>query len=312
MDWRVKGMVQKALSLAPGGVWVNDFLQRTVGTRSDLGDQVSNKVNDDWVVQLEHMNELGVDLRGLVCLEIGSGWHPVLPVCYALAGVARVHTYDLTRHLDERYSLRMIAELRKHLPAIAKASRRPLAEVEAEHARLCAATSLDELLRHARIEYHAPADASSTGLPGASVDMVFSNNVLEHIPGDVLLAIMRESVRVLRPDGLAVHGVNCGDHYAYADRNITPINYLGLSEREWSFWNNDLQYQNRLRSRDFLEIAAQAGLETILVKQSPRPELLAMLPRMKIAPEFHKYPPVELACTSIDFVARKPALRAGA
>ena len=166
--------------------------------------------------------------------------------------------------------------------------------------------------KRARIEYHAPADASSTGLPGASVDVVFSNSVLEHIPGDVLLAIMRESARVLRPGGLAVHGVNCGDHYAYADRRVTPINYLSFSEREWSFWNNDLQYQNRLRSRDFLQIAAQAGLETILAKQSPRPELLAMLPRMKIAPEFHKYPPVELASTSIDFVARRPAPRADA
>ena len=31
-----------------------------------------------------------------------------------------------------------------------------------------------------------------------------------------------------------MHCANCGDHYAYFDRMITPINYLAYSEHEWA------------------------------------------------------------------------------
>jgi SAM-dependent methyltransferase len=136
---------------------------------------------------------------------------------------------------------------------------------------------------------------------------VYSNSVLEHIPGPVILRILQESRRVLRPGGVAIHSVNCGDHYAYFDKSITQINYLSYTESEWAIWNNDIQYQNRLRPQDLLELAEQAGLEIILKKHRAAPKLLEQVKTMKIAPEFSKYSPEQLACTSIDFVARKPA-----
>src|SRR5262249_34295281 len=119
------------------------------------------------------------------------------------------------------------------------------------------------------------------------------------------LKIMQEAARVLRPGGLAIHSVNCGDHYAYFDKRITQINYLSYTEAEWAFWNNDIQYQNRLRPQDLIEIVDRAGLSIILKKHKALPKLLEQLKTMKIAPEFQKYPPEQLACTSIDFVAQK-------
>ncbi|MEO5730513.1 MAG: methyltransferase domain-containing protein, partial [Byssovorax sp.] len=188
-----------------------------------------------------------------------------------------------------------------------RASHRPLAEMERAHRDLLEARGIEDLLRRARIDYRAPADASDTHLPESSVDVVYSNSVLEHIPGPVILRIMEESRRVLRPGGVAIHSVNCGDHYAYFDRSITQINYLSYSEQEWSAWNNDIQYQNRLRAPDLVELAEKAGLEIILKKQSAKAPLLKQLETMKIAPEFRRYSPEQLACTSIDFVARKPS-----
>jgi Methyltransferase domain len=312
MDWRVKGFVQKGLSLAPGGAWLNDLLQLTLGLRRDLDRQISSKVDDDWCVLLEHMAELGVEPAGLAYLEIGTGWHPVLPICYALAGARSCHTYDLTRHLDARYTRRMLAALGAHVPTIARAGHRPLAEVEATYAHLQGATGLDDLLRRARIEYHAPADAARTGLEADSLDVVYSNNVLEHVPPDVILQLMRESLRVLRPGGLAIHCVNCGDHYAYFDRAITQLNYLSFTEREWGFWNNGLHYQNRLRPHDLVGIVERAGLEIVLERRRPDPRLVERLPGMRIAPEFRKYPPEQLASTSVAIVARKPGSAAPA
>jgi SAM-dependent methyltransferase len=142
-------------------------------------------------------------------------------------------------------------------------------------------------------------------LPDAAVDIIFSNSVLEHIAADLLPAMMQESRRVLRPGGLAIHSANCGDHYAYFDRHITPINYLTYTADQWRFWNNRLLHQNRLRPQDFIEAAEAAGLDVVLRKFKPRPDLLEALPRLNIAPEFLAYPPEQLCTTSVDFVAQR-------
>jgi Methyltransferase domain len=305
MNWRIKGLTQKTLSIAPGGVRINDLLQRRLGGMRDFRRHVTSKVVDDWVVLASYMEELGVGLRGLRYVEIGTGWFPTLPVCYALAGAREVVTFDLNRHLDGRLSLTMVAMIESLLPAIAEAGGRRLGEVEAAYREIGEATTVEELFRRARIDYHSPADAAASGLPDDSVDVVFSNSVLEHVPGPDIGRMMKESRRILRTGGLAIHCANCGDHYAYFDRTITPINYLTYSERDWAFWNNRLLYQNRLRPIDFIQLAEDAGLEVILRKTQPRADLLALLPQMKVASEFSPYPAEELCCTSVGFAARK-------
>ncbi len=307
MNWRIKGAVQKALSILPFGVAANDLLRAAVGGRRRLDGEFAMKVEDDWLVLAAHLRDLGLPLEGQDYLEIGTGWHPTLPFCFSLAGASRCHTFDLTRHMDARLTARLLEALPTHLPAIAKAAGRPLADVQAAHAAIAAAATLPAQLEAARVTYHAPADASRTGLPDACVDVVFSNSVLEHVPGDVIARIMAETHRVLRPGGVAIHSVNCGDHYAYFDRSITQVNYLAYTEAQWAWWNNDIQYQNRLRACDFVDLAKAAGFDIVLDKHHAKPQLLAQVARMGVAPEFRRYPPEQLACTSIDFVARRPA-----
>jgi SAM-dependent methyltransferase len=284
---------------------LNDRLQAVVGDLRNFENNVDKKVVSDWCVLARHVAELDRPLQHLDYLEVGTGWYPTLPICYFLAGARRCLTFDIHRYLNAGWTFRMLRRLEAHLPAIAASSSRPLQEVEADYSTLKTADNLDELLHRARIEYHAPADAAVSGLPPASVDVVFSNSVLEHVPPDAIRLLMAESRRVLRPGGLSIHSANCGDHYAYFDRSITAINYLTYTSEEWRFWDNSLLYQNRLRPQDFLEIAQGAGLKVVLSKFRPRPELLAILPTLKITPEFAQYPPEQLASTSIDFVGQR-------
>ncbi|MEI6084993.1 MAG: class I SAM-dependent methyltransferase [Verrucomicrobiota bacterium] len=293
MNWRIKGVVQKTLAAVPGGLALNDALQRTVGGLRNFEQNVATKVNCDWVVLAGHMRELGVPVAGQRYMEIGTGWYPTLPVCFQLAGATEVISYDLERHLNARLTERMWRALEAHLPAIA-ATGRPLAEVRAAYAQ------------RVPFDYRAPADATTSKLPDNSIDVVFSNSVLEHVPRGVIRLMMQEAERVLRPGGLSIHSVNCADHYAYFDKSITFMNYYQFTEKDWQFWNNDLQYQNRMRPQDFIELSEQAGLKTVLAKHKPRPDLLAKLPALKLAPEFQQYPPEQLACTSVDFVGQKP------
>jgi SAM-dependent methyltransferase len=308
MNWKIKGVAQKFLSAVPGGVWLNDRLQRTAGELRHFDDVVDSKVQDDWLVLAGHLRALNRPAQGLVFMEIGTGWFPTLPLCYYLAGARECLTFDLNRHLNGGETLRMVRRLGKHLPAIAEASLRPLDDVEASYAALAPALESGDamdLLRCAGVVYRAPGDAAATALPDSSVDVAFSNSVLEHVPGKVIQAMFHEQRRILKPGGLAIHSVNCGDHYAYFDRTLNPVAYLTYSERDWSFWNNDLLYQNRLRPRDFLEMATAAGFELPLVQFRPKQALLDQLPSLKIDPAFAGYPPEQLCCTSIDFVARR-------
>jgi hypothetical protein len=133
---------------------------------------------------------------------------------------------------------------------------------------------------------------------------VFSNSVLEHVRARDIGAILRETARILKRDGVSLHSVNCGDHYAYFDRSISPINYLKYSDRQWRPWNNGLLYQNRLRPVDFLELAEGAGLEVVLSRFAAKEKLLKLLPTLDVSAQFRKYAPEQLCATNIDFAGR--------
>jgi hypothetical protein len=299
MNWKTKAHIQRTLSALPGGMVVNDLLQR-LGSYRNPDAAVDRTVVKDWLVQAQYFNEMGRSIRGLHMVEIGTGWMPVFPICYALAGAERCITYDLYDHLSEARTLRMIERLRIHILAIAKASSTSVADVQARYEQFSKSRTLSDLLAATGITYRPNSDASRTSLPDHSTDTVYSNNVLEHVETGALKAIMRESARILKTGGIAVHDVNCGDHFAYSDASISQLHYLQYSSTEWERWNNSILYQNRLRPSDFIRIAEEAGLEVVLRKSRPHPELLKQIPA--IAPEFSRYAQEDLSSTSLALV----------
>jgi hypothetical protein len=305
MHWRVKGLVQKALSHIPGGVCLNDHLQQRFGALRHFERNVASKV-EDWNLSIRYLQSVDFNVRDATLVEIGTGWYPTLPICFRLAGVKRVVSYDICRHMDATLTFRMLAELEGHIPSIAKASRTPEQEVQARYRTLLNAKDLDSLLKQAQLEYYAPTDARATSLLPNSVDLVFSNTVMQQVPTEVIRGLMRESMRILRPGGLSLHNVGCNDQYAFMDRRISFVNFLQYSESQWRKWNNSLQYQNRLRAPEFLMLAADAGLEVIYKQTAVRPGTREALATLEIAPEFHQFSLEDMAITTVDFISKKP------
>ena len=191
--WKLKGVIQGGLSRLPGGVALNDLLQRTMGGRKDLADHVRSKIHADWIVHMHNIRRLGLDVEDREIVEIGTGWLPVLPMCFALVGVRRCHSFDLNRHLSPGNLLRAVRMIEPHLDAIAQAAELDPRVIRRRWTDLSEQRSVEALLARSGLSYRAPADATRTGLPDASVALVISNSVLEHVPAGVLVALMRES-----------------------------------------------------------------------------------------------------------------------
>ena len=139
MNWRIKGIVQKALSLLPGGSALNNRMQLRLGGLRDFEKVVDTKVQADWLVFADHLRKLRVPIEGKRLLEIGTGWYPTLPACFAIAGAASCLTFDVRRLLDWDLTRRMLLRLERHLPEMAARLDASESELRERWERLCAA-----------------------------------------------------------------------------------------------------------------------------------------------------------------------------
>jgi hypothetical protein len=280
-------------------------MQHIVGGMRDFDGNVAVKV-EDWAISMGYLSDVGFSVAGARLMEIGTGWHPALPLCFALAGASSIATFDVVRLLDETMTFRLLNSLENHVLKIAKIAGETPATVHARMLEYRRCKNLVELLGKSRIEYFSPADGRATGLEPDSIDLVYSNSVLEHVPRGVILGLMEESFRILKRGGLAMHNVACNDHYALFDKSISFVNFLQFEERAWQFWNNPFQYQNRLRAPEFVDLATQAGFEVISNRTHVSPDTLEALASLRVATQFARFSKDEMAATTVDFIGRKP------
>jgi SAM-dependent methyltransferase len=259
---------------------------------------------------VELVLESGATLQGAQVLEVGTGWRPVVPFVVFLGGASKVVTVDVNPWLTLAYARETWLALEPFLDEIADRCGTSVAEVRSRYARLSLeAQSVQQFLAPAGIDYRYPADARSTGLPERSMDLVVSSNVLEHIPADIQLEIHRESRRILKPGGLAVHRFNPQDHYSTVDRSITFGNFLQYSKQEWHWYGGSgLAYHNRLRSRDYRDLFQQAGFESVVDRQRVDQRTLQAIQTgtLKVHEEFSGYTPEELSVDYMWLSCRKP------
>ncbi|HSN28009.1 MAG TPA: class I SAM-dependent methyltransferase [Kofleriaceae bacterium] len=299
MDWRLKGAIDRALGLVPGGRKIHARLaQRSI----DLGALVDLQV-DDWHAIAQRLEALDIAITDARVVELGSGACPTLAACMYLAGAAKVFTLDRERRQSQELVLELADRLAVHVALIARDSGRAPDEIAPLQSALSHAVGRGTPLLLASdnvIDYRAPADGAATALPAHSVDLVVSRSVLEHEPPARLVALFAEARRILRPGGAIVHLIDCADHYAQGDPRRGPLDYLALSDAEWARWNTAFLHQNRLRAPDFAALAREAGFADASIHVRRR----AALDGIALAPRFQAYASDDVAITSCELVAR--------
>ncbi|MET0604048.1 MAG: class I SAM-dependent methyltransferase [Baekduia sp.] len=298
--WVGKALVQQAVGALPRGHRVNALLQQRVTGRLPRQGEVFV-----WHVaeHARHQRALrdvrpGVDTAEVRAFEFGAGYDLLGPMVRWSAGVDAQTLIDLRPVLRLELvndTLRKFHDWHDQLEAAAELPlRRPSAEP---------VTDLAELEPRFGIRYQAPCDATATGLPGASVDLVTSTWTLEHIPAREIVRILREVRRLLTPDGVVSCLIDPKDHFSYFEPSLSPYNFLRFSDRAFAVVNPKLQWQSRLRAPEYRALAEAAGFDVLLdVREPGLPEDVEALREMRVAPRFAPFSRDELAVRTVHLV----------
>jgi SAM-dependent methyltransferase len=136
-----------------------------------------------------------------------------------------------------------------------------------------------------------------------SGDAWISNEVLEHVPAESLPALLADGFQILKPGGLAIHAIDYSDHFARGT-DVSRYNFLQYSSARWRTFNSRIQFVNRLRHSEYLNLFRAAGFELVEVNEHSGEipsEIVANL-----APEFRRFMLSDLGVLRSRIVARRP------
>ena len=265
MTWKQKALIQRGCASLPfGNEELYYFLQRKFGSLRHDPDPLPNLREAAGIAA--DLAKAGTPPEGRRVMEVGTGRRLDMPLAFYLLGAASVDTVDLHAYLKAEIVLKAVAAIvaRRDEVTAYFAPYTAAPDLARRLDRLAGVSSLPDLLRETRISYHAPTDATRTTFPDASFDIQCSYTVVEHIPYDVLLGILRECRRLLAPGGIACHHIDLSDHFAHDDPSISFVNFLRFEEKEWSGYNdNQFAYHNRLREPDFERLYKEAGHDVL-------------------------------------------------
>lgn len=261
MDWRLKALAFRALDF-PGGNWAHYLLQRHV-TRTwprptKTLDALARRAK-------EVVDRYSVHVGGLPnnVLEIGAGRDLAVPLAMRRLGVETVTAVDVNRIAN----LELIQHAADHLLS--------------EQVKFASWKELESFGVHYLAPHYVTAD-------DVKVDCSCSNEVLEHVPVEQLVVLLRALRNVT--EKLTVHSIDYSDHYARSDKSVSRLNFLRYSDDEWRPFNSGKQFVNRLRHSDYLRLFEEAGFKIIEESSVAGDPAYGL----EVAEQFRHYDPADL------------------
>lgn len=260
--WVAKAVLQKGISFLPHPQRANHFFQDHV-THSTTLTREFVAMHVGWAADhLDALRRHGETTEGFRAVELGSGWFPIVPLCFHLAGASSVEMVDL-EDLSRPELVRQAVEA--VVDGVDSGMCDRLGDIDAVRVDELRAVlgRLDRLghtdaLASIGLRVH-PADARDLELD-VPPDLITSNTVFEHIEPDVLEAILVRFATIARPGTVMSHLVDHCDHYAYVDEDVSVYHFLRYSDAAWKVIDNHLQPMNRLRASEYRAMYERAGV----------------------------------------------------
>jgi SAM-dependent methyltransferase len=242
----------------------------------------------------------GVPRDGSQILELGTGW------LHWEAITTRLF-FDVGGVLYDVWDNRQMNGLKSYLAQLGSM----LDDLDIDSVRVARAKTLigeiqqttdyRELYALLGFKYVVDAGGVLNGLGKESFDLVVSAGVLEHVYAKDTERLIRGISTVLRPGGYSFHSINIRDHLYQYDQTVSPKQYLRYSNLTWKlFFENDVQYINKMQRSDWLRLFQAAGL-TLIEEQIDSVDLSGV----KVAKPYQKYGSRDLTCGGLSIVHQK-------
>jgi Methyltransferase domain len=239
--------------------------------------------------QIALLRKAGANLTGGV-LEVGTGWLPIIPMLFRIAGATRIVLADIERLMDAH--------------TIGEAAR--LISDQAELIAEGLGLTVDEV-RAKAVEPFQPAynvPWKPSDIRPASVDIIVSRTVFEHIPPEALAYYLTAFHQLLRPGGMMCHFIDHSDHWQHHDAGLSRINMLRYEDSIWWRLMCRHEYMNRLRHSDYVALFEEHGWETVGVEAIIDEKAAADLRSLRLAARFRDRPAEDLATLRSVFLVR--------
>ncbi len=306
MNYLLKCTIQHILSNIPKGEIANRWLQ-IHGTKNLpvneelLLNKISlGKLHLDYY--LKYNTDSKTSFEDIISFEFGAGYDLIIPIIFSYAGIKSITCVDIKDKVSAYLISNIVDRLKSHKDL------KELTDINNHSYDTITKSNVKEILKNNfRINYIAPMDASKTNFPDEHLDLIVTNATFEHIPLNSIKDILKESYRILKPGGVFSNIIDYKDHWAYTDSRLSYYNYLKYSPKKWKFLNPSLNYQNRLRHKDYIELFESAGFKLkYILPRYPTEEEKNALSNLKIDDYFKsKYTIEELEILSGIFVATK-------
>jgi hypothetical protein len=252
----------KLFSGSPQMRWLYRQLGNTLGQRMRVRRGLDSRRLNRAKKILELCERHHVIQRSDSLLEIGTGW------IHWESTIIRLF-YDVEITLFDVWDNRQLGAYKRCFGQFEEVIDKELdldaARSERAHRLLqiiAKSNSFDEIYSALGFRYVINPSGTLKQFRDGAFSVIFSYNVLEHINRVILPGFIQDFQRLLKPSGHSIQVIDLGDHLAYYDRSVSLKNYLRYSDRAWRrFFQNDVQYFNRVQRPEWLNLFRNTGLE---------------------------------------------------
>lgn len=152
----------------------------------------------------------------------------------------------------------------------------------------------EEVMDRCGVVYLTEGMRSLARIQTGSIDLFWSNVVLEHVPSAEFPVLIRELRRVVSDGGVGSHSIDLKDHLDGG------LNNLRFSDQTWesALMSKSGFYTNRIRFGEMIDIFKQSGFFVRVIDVYRWDEL--PLDREKMAPRFARLPVEDLRISAFE------------
>lgn len=247
--------------------------------------------------QVELTRVWNLPVAGQPLMELGSGWKPIIPLVFRMAGAEPIYMIDVSPTMDYAMLAAGLAQVRQK--SLAAPDYLHKLGLQLERLPLKLPPNFQDALHCLRFIYQVDDH------PYPPVSGIVSHNVLEHIPENDLPTVLHRCYQVLPPEGWMILFIDHSDHIQSHDASISPLHFLRFDDAIWRKWSVGPFHQNRLRWNEYQELLVEAGFRILVWEKDTYPIYVEEAKSMSLCRRYRSFAPEDLAIIRSRVVVKK-------